>query len=124
MPEVDVVLYQESDGTAPLLDWLQGLAPKARAKCIARVIRLRQRGHELRRPEADYLRDGIYELRVGWQRANYRLLFFFYGRTAAVLSHGTVKEGRVPPREINRAVERKALFDADPEAHTYRLELP
>ena len=124
MPETDVVLYQEGDGTVPLLEWLEGLVPKARAKCIARVIRLRQRGHELRRPEADYLRDGIYELRVGWQRVNYRLLFFFHGRTAAVLSHGTVKEARVPPREIDRAVERKALFEAAPEAHTYRLELP
>ena len=124
MPGISVVLYQERDGTVPLVDWLEGLVPKARAKCIARIIRLRRRGHELRRPEADYLCDGIYELRVAWQRVNYRLLFFFHGRTAAVLSHGTVKLARVPPREIARAVQRKALFEADPEAHTYRLELP
>ena len=26
-------------------------------------------GHELRRPEADFLRDGIYELRVSLDRA-------------------------------------------------------
>jgi len=123
MPEIDVVLYQENDGSVPLLDWLGKLVPKARAKCIARIIRLKQRGHELRRPEADYLRDGIYELRVGWQHVNYRILFFFSGRTAAVLSHGVIKEDRVPPREIDRALKRKALFEADPEAHTYRLEL-
>ena len=123
MPEIDVVLYQENDGTVPLLDGLGKLVPKARAKCIARIIRLKQRGHELRRPEADYLRDDIYELRVGWQHVNYRILFFFSGRTAAVLSHGVIKEDRVPPREIDRALKRKATFEADPEAHTYRLEL-
>ena len=123
MPEIDVVLYQENDGTVPLLDWLEKLVPKARAKCIARIIRLKQRGHELRRPEADYLHDGIYELRVGWQHVNYRILFFFSDRTAAVLSHGVVKENRVPPREIDRALKRKAMFEADPETHTYRLEL-
>jgi hypothetical protein len=26
---------------------------------------MKQRGHELRRPEADYLRNDIYELRAG-----------------------------------------------------------
>lgn len=122
MPETDVILYQEDDGTVPLLDWLRELVPKARAKCIARIIRLQQRGHELRRPEADYLRDDIHELRIGWQHVNYRILYFFHGRTTAVLSHGVVKEDRVPPREIDRAVERKARFEANPAAHTYRME--
>jgi len=123
MPETDVVIYREVDGTAPVLDWLRGLVPKARAKCIARIVRLKQRGYDLRRPEADYLRDGIYELRVGWQHVNYRILYFYHGRTVAVLSHGVVKEARLSAREIDRAVERKAVFKADPEAHTYRLEL-
>jgi len=48
---------------------------------------------------------------------------FFHGRTAAVLSHGLVKEDRIPPGEIDRAIARKARFEADPEAHTYKLEL-
>ena len=123
MPKINVVLYKEDDETIPLLDWLRGLVPKARAKCVARIIRLQQRGHELRRPEADYLRDDIYELRIGLRRVNYRILYFFHGRTAAVLSHGLVKEGRVPPAEIEKAIVRKAKFETDPEAHTYRLEV-
>jgi hypothetical protein len=39
---------------------------------------------ELRRPEADYLQDGIYELRVGFQHVNYRMLYFFYKNIAVV----------------------------------------
>jgi hypothetical protein len=31
---------------------------KAQQKCLARLKRLEDLGHELRRPEADYLRDG------------------------------------------------------------------
>jgi phage-related protein len=123
MPKVEVVLFKENNGTVPLLDWLGGLIPKARAKCIARIIRLKQRGHELRRPEADYLRDEIYELRIGLRHVNYRILYFFHGRTATVLSHGLTKEGRVPSVEIDKAIERKNRFKADPEAHVYRLEL-
>ena len=123
MPEIDVVFFKEDDDTVPLVDWLGRLIPKARAKCIAKIIRLKQRGHELRRPEADYLRDGIYELRIGLRHVNYRILYFFHGRTVAVLSQGLVKEDQVAPVEINRAIERKEKFEADPKAHAYRLEL-
>jgi len=48
------------------------------------------------------------------------MLYFFHGRTAVVVSHGLIKEREVPPREIDLAVARKARFQADPEAHTFR----
>ena len=123
MPEIQIVFYQEDDETVPVLDWIISLIPKAQAKCLARLNRLLQKGHELRRPEADYLGEGIYELRVGLQGINYRLLYFFYGRTVAVISHGLVKERRVPSIEIDRAVERKRRFEQDPERHTYTVEV-
>ena len=81
------------------------MQPKALDKCTVRIERLAELGHELRRPEADFLRDGIYELRVGLQHVNYRMLYFFHGRTAAVVSHGVVKEAEVPRREIEKAIE-------------------
>ena len=77
-------------------------------------------GHELRRPEADLLRDKIYELRIGLMGMNYRLLYFFHGEAIAVLAHGIVKESAVPPREIDRAIERKKRFEKAPLAHTYK----
>ena len=73
MPSTNVVFFREDDGSVPLLEWIDCLPPKARAKCRVRISRLRAAGHELRRPEADYLRDGVYELRVGLQGVNYRM---------------------------------------------------
>jgi len=73
----------------------------------------------LRRPEADYLRDGIYELRIGLRGINFRILYFFHGREAVVVSHGVVKERIVPPKEIDRAVLRMNKFLSDPEFHSY-----
>src|SRR5687767_13685116 len=119
MPETKVVFFRDLDGTAPLAQWLDKLPKKALAKCIARLQRLAEIGHEMRRPEADYLRDGIYELRVGLQGRNYRLLYFFHGRALAVVSHGLVKERVVPPAEIDLAILRRAAFVGDPKAHTY-----
>ena len=91
-------------------------------KCLARLKRLEDLGHELRRPEADLLRDGIHELRVGLQGVHYRMLYFFHGHDIAIVSHGLTKERQVPPREIAQAIERKAKFQADPERHTFQPE--
>ena len=84
--------------------------------------RLSELGYKLRRPEADYLRDKIYELRIGLQGINYRLQYFFHGNTAAIISHGIVKEKRVPPAEIDKAIERRNKFESDPNQHTYQEE--
>jgi phage-related protein len=126
MPPAQVVLYQEKDGDAPVVDWLRELNQthaKAFDKCRAALSRLALLGHQLRRPEADYLRDGIYELRVRSGSVNYRLLYFFHGRTVAVVAHGLTKEAAVPAIDINRAILRKAAFAANPTAHTYAGEL-
>lgn len=121
MPETEVVLFAESDGTCPLLDWLDQLLPKVQDKCIVKIERLHERGHELRRPEADYLRDDIYELRVAFRRVQYRMLYFFMG-VQAIISHGCIKESVVPPGEIDLAVERKNRFAENPLKHTWREE--
>ncbi len=73
----------------------------------------------MRRPEADFLRDGIYELRASLGGVNYRVLYFFHGAVAAIVSHGIVKEGAVPSQEISHAVERKKRFESNPTKHSY-----
>ncbi len=124
MPKVEVIFYKDDDGTVPMVDWVRGLEPKARSKCYVKMEHLAECGHELRRPEADYLRDGIYELRVKYHRLNLRMLYFFCGGMAVVVSHGLTKEGRVPATEIGRAIERKRSFEANPEAHIFIWERP
>jgi phage-related protein len=125
MPHIRVVFYKDADGTVPVLEWLARLRTrnaKAFAKCLVRVERLEQAGHELRRPEADVLRDGIYELRAKEGTVQYRILYFFHGRTAAVLAHCLTKEDRVPDADIKRALQRKRQFESDPSAHTHVQE--
>lgn len=119
MPRTRVVLYREDDGSCPFLDWFGELNAKTQDKCYLKLERLRDLGHEMRRPEADILRDGIHELRVGLQGINYRVLYFFHGQAAAVVSHGLVKERVVPPKEIDRAIERMKKFESNPQKHTY-----
>ncbi len=87
-----------------------------------KLDRLAEMGHELRRPEADLLRDKIYELRASLNGIHYRILYFFHGGSVAILAHGIVKESAVPAIEITRAIERKKQFEANPDNHTYQTE--
>jgi phage-related protein len=117
---VELVYYQEDVETVPMVEWIDELPPKALQKCVVRLSRLEQLGHELRRPEADYLRQGIYELRASYQGIHYRMLYFFHGPLAVVVSHGISKEQAVPAKEIDLAVKRKQRFDLNPKLHTFK----
>jgi hypothetical protein len=59
-----------------------------------------------------------HELRVRFQRVNYRILYFFHDQKA-VLSHGLVKEQDVPPGDIDLAIRRRTKYQNDPKKHTY-----
>jgi hypothetical protein len=100
MPRTEVVFYRDDDGSVPVLDWLGGLPPKARLKCLVRIERLKELGHDLRRPEADFLRDGVYELRVSLNHVQYRILYSFHTWADAMSEEGskTAKRGSVKKR--------------------------
>jgi phage-related protein len=122
MPETEVLLYCEDDGSAPLEEWLTSLQTKARARCLARLADLEEQGYELRRPHTETVGDGLYALRVKFYRVNFRMLYFFHGRVAAVVSHGFDKEDVIPPGEIKLALERMRKFVQDPHRHTFHPE--
>jgi len=125
MPKTQVIFFREGNGESPVLNWLAGLKhdnSKAWANCRARIEMLALFGHELRRPAADLLRDGIYELRARQGHVQYRLLYFFHGRNVAVLAHSLTKEDQVPSIDIERAIARKKLFLTNPTEHTYETE--
>ena len=122
LARAEVFLYKHADGSVPLLEWLDELPERTQVKCTARISRLAEMGNELRRPEADYLRDGIYELRATYRRVHYRILYFFFGRATVVLSHGITKEREVPAEEIDRAIQRKKQVESNFERYTFETK--
>jgi phage-related protein len=123
MSKTKLIFYQDEKGNIPILEWLDSLPNKVQTKCFVKLERLAELGHELRRPEADFLRDKIYELRINFQSINYRILYFFYENQAVVISHGIIKEKEVPLLEIEQAIKNKTKFENNPELHTYFQKL-
>ena len=123
MPQTELIFFQDDDGSVPVRDWLlelQGKNRRAFAKCVDKIGLLSEQGHELRRPHADMLRDGVYELRARSGNVNYRILYFFHGQNVAVLAHSLTKESKVPTKDIERAIRRMEEFEKDPDGHSYR----
>jgi phage-related protein len=118
------VFYREEDGSVPVSEWLDRVNSRVVAKVKSRLILLEERGHELLRPVAEYLVDGIYELRIISSGQRYRILYGFHGRNMVMLLSAFAKSSqRVPRREIILARSRYERFVADPGIHSQVEEL-
>ncbi len=120
MPKTDIVIYKNKDGSVPLFEWFDDLPQKAVNKCTVKLELLEEFGYDLRRPHCDMLEEGIYELRAKLKQVNYRILYFFEGKNAVIVSHGCTKETKVPKSEINKAIRHRNIYIQNPIAHTYK----
>ncbi len=120
MPKTGISIFMDDEGSVPLLKWLDAQPKRAKAKCIEKIELLEVFGHRLRRPDCDYLTEGVYELRAKCNRVNYRILYGFHGKNAVMLSHGCTKTDKVPKKEIARAIRNLEMFAVKPQKHTHK----
>ena len=59
----DVYYFKDKDGHRPVKEFIHSLTFKEQSKVYSYIAELKIQGNNLRRPMADYLEDGIYELR-------------------------------------------------------------
>ena len=94
-------------------------------KCRARLALLQELGHHMRRPESDYLGEGVYELRILRAGQRYRILYCFHGREVVLLLSAFAKgESRVPAAEFRLAVARSRKFARAPMRHIHVVGIP
>lgn len=122
MPQVQLLFYREEAGNVPMVEWMQPIPKMAMDKCRKRLELLKNLGHEIQWPYADFLRDGIYELKLSHGSQLYRRLYFYHGRLAVVISHGLIKESKVPEIEIEHALNRMRKFRVNPQKHSFEVK--
>ena len=90
-------------------------APKAlKGKCSAHLRRLQLAGNVNAGLRSEHLRDGVLELKVSWNKQEYRFLYSFgTGRRIYVLRIFKKKTRKTPDSEINIALDRKMEVDLD-----------
>jgi len=126
LPPVRIVYFKDARGGLPVLEWLRTVRfrdPRLYSRAEFLIQRLAAEGYAMRRPYAEYLGQGLYELRFHSGRVQIRILYFFHGREAVVLSSVLRKEDRIPPIELGRAALRKREFESSPGEHSHEEDL-
>ena len=104
-----VYFFVDEHNRSPVEEAMQDLTEKEDAKIRAYIRILKEYGHDLRRPVADYLGEGIYELRPG----AHRVFYFFFMKDSVVLLHMLRKKtDRIPLSDLDLCVKRKKETEA------------
>ncbi len=114
-----VYYFVDKDRNKPVKEFIGSLTIKEQTKVYAYIRELKRQGNNLHRPTADYLRDGIYELRP---KKN-RIFYFFYLRDSAVLVHAIKKKTeKIPENDLRLCIKRKIETESEGK-HIEKMEL-
>lgn len=108
----NIEFYQHSNGRIPFREFIDNLNEVSELPNVRNALdQLAEHGHNLRRPQVEYLQDNIYELRVKTIHGQIRCLYFFYDRTTIIVTHGFHKKSSsVPKTEKQRAMEYRSNY--------------
>ena len=104
----NIYYFVDERGHKPVEEFIRTLPTKERAKIFAYIVELKNKGHNLRRPIADYIGGGIYEIRP---KSN-RIFYFFFLKHSAVLVHAIRKKtDKIPEKDLKLCLKRKARVE-------------
>jgi phage-related protein len=106
-----ILYYETEDGRCPIRDFIDTCKEREQAKLFSWFSLLESEGPNLPRPYADFLADGIHELRIKLSRGQVRLLYFFCYRDFIVFTHPFIKRvKRVSQKQIDMAKSYREDF--------------
>ena len=106
-----LLYYIKKDGAKPVEEYIRKLSVNERAKTLAFIDHLKEKGPDLHRPYADLLEDGIYELRIKLTGEQVRILYFFCYKDIIILTNAFEKHtDKVPKSEIRMAKKNRDDF--------------
>lgn len=99
--------FAEVNDKAPMIEFLDSLSKKERAKMFAYIEKLVELKNNALQPKENlskHLEDGIFELRVSFENRISRSFYFYEAEGQIIFTHGFVKQERKTPKiEIERA---------------------
>ena len=104
----EVYYFLDHRDRNPVKEFIVKLPKSERAKYFAYLAALSYEGPNLKRPMADYLGSGIYELRP---KSN-RIFYFFFLKDRIVFLHAIKKKtDRIPRGDLAICYKRKVIVE-------------
>lgn len=111
MSEYEIVFYMNDKGEKPVVEFLDSLDDKMRAKMLLSIRIIKENGPMIRLPYSEELEDGIFELRAKSGTNISRILYFFFVGKKIVLTNGFIKKTqKTPKKEIEKAKNFRAEY--------------
>jgi len=122
--EYKVYYYRNSHTKrVPVLEYIQKIPTKDRAKIAAYIILLRDCKGRLDEPYSRYIRSGIRELRIDFARNRHRIFYITVGRKKIILLHAFLKKTpKTPQIEIVRALNNFEDYKINKDLIEYEKE--
>ncbi|MDO8445367.1 MAG: type II toxin-antitoxin system RelE/ParE family toxin [Deltaproteobacteria bacterium] len=99
--------FAEVNGKVPMIEFLDSLSAKERAKIFAyleKLVELKNNAIHPKENLSKHLEDGIFELRVSFENRISRSFYFYEAERQIIFTHGFVKkEQKTPKIEIEKA---------------------
>lgn len=99
--------FAEVNGRVPMIEFLESLSLKERAKIFAyvdKLAELKNSGIQPKENLSKHLGDGIFELRVSFENRISRSFYFYKSDKQIIFTHGFMKkEQKIPKNEIEKA---------------------
>ena len=111
MKRFDVDFYELEDGSCPVMDFLDSIGLKMRAKLLREMELLEAYGNELREPYSKYLGKQLFELRAKQGNNITRVIYFFMIDNKIIMTNGfSKKTGKTPKRVLDIAEKYRADY--------------
>jgi phage-related protein len=102
--EYKVRFYEDGKGKRPVLEYLDNLPDKEKAKVSKYINFLKVSGGVLDEPYSKHIKGKIRELRVDFGKNRHRIFYFtFVGKNIIFLHAFLKKTAKTPPKEIKKA---------------------
>lgn len=95
--------YEKTDGECQVRDYLRAQRKSVRGEAGWLLECLEREGNRLERPIADYVEDGIYELRIIVERQQHRILYFFHKKIIIATNAFLKKSVKIPKGKLELA---------------------
>ena len=111
MPNYTCEYFETDRGDRPVEEFIDSLQDSTQRKFFYKKSLLEEFGPRLPFPHARKLVHDIYELRFEGPNETARVLYFFVDGNRIIFTNGFKKKSqKTPEREINLAVQRRAIF--------------
>jgi phage-related protein len=104
------IRYYQKGHNNPVDDFIQARTEKERAKIMYYIGVLREKGPALHEPYVKKVSGKIYELRPGFAGSEFRIFFFWSGKTAVLLHAIIKKDQKLKRNDIEIAESRMKEF--------------